>query len=103
MDLLDVADRLPGALVGAVHHADPAEAVAYADLIERLLRRVGRLVFNGYPTGVEVAGAMMHGGPYPATTAPFFTAVGSDAIRRWLRPVVYQDAPPAILPPELRG
>lgn len=102
-DLLEVAENLPGALAAAVHHADPAEAVAYADLIEQVVRRAGRVVFNGYPTGVEVTAAMMHGGPYPATTASAFTSVGSDAIKRWLRPVAFQDAPPAILPTELRG
>ncbi len=102
-DLLEVAEHLPGALAAAVHHADPAEAVAYADLIEQVARRAGRVVFNGYPTGVEVTAAMMHGGPYPATTASAFTSVGADAIKRWLRPVAFQDAPVAILPTELRG
>jgi NADP-dependent aldehyde dehydrogenase len=61
----------------------------------------GRIVFNGYPTGVAVTWAQHHGGPYPATTSALHTSVGAAGIRRWLRPVVYQDAPPSILPTEL--
>ncbi|HWF40996.1 MAG TPA: hypothetical protein VN683_02820, partial [Acidothermaceae bacterium] len=63
--------------------------------------RVGRVVWNGYPTGVAVAWAMHHGGPYPATTDALHTSVGASSIRRWLRPVAYQDVPEDLLPPEL--
>ncbi len=65
--------------------------------------RAGRLIFNGYPTGVEVSHAMHHGGPYPATTDPKFTSVGAMAIYRFARPVCYQDFPEAMLPPELQN
>jgi alpha-ketoglutaric semialdehyde dehydrogenase len=67
-----------------------------------LEHRAGRLVFNGVPTGVEVCEAMVHGGPYPATNRPDTSAVGVSAMDRWCRPVAYQNAPGAVLPPELR-
>ena len=63
---------------------------------------VGRLIFNGVPTGVEVCYAMQHGGPYPSTTDSRFTSVGVDAIKRFVRPVAFQDAPDAYLPDELK-
>lgn len=62
----------------------------------------GRVLWNGWPTGVAVTYAMTHGGPYPATTAPLHTSVGTTAIRRFLRPVTYQSVPQSLLPPELR-
>ncbi|HWB36443.1 MAG TPA: aldehyde dehydrogenase family protein, partial [Rugosimonospora sp.] len=92
--------RLPGSLTATVHcgHDDEvAEGVAQA-----LAGRVGRLVFNGYPTGVAVTWAMQHGGPYPSSTFAQHTSVGTAAIRRFLRPVTWQDAPAALLPPALR-
>jgi NADP-dependent aldehyde dehydrogenase len=64
---------------------------------------VGRIVFNGYPTGVEVCPSMNHGGPYPATTDGKFTSVGTAAIYRFVRPVCYQNFPDAALPAELRN
>ena len=64
--------------------------------------RTGRVVFNGWPTGVAVNWAQHHGGPYPASTAPAYTSVGAAAIRRWLVPVAYQDFPPDLLPAALR-
>jgi NADP-dependent aldehyde dehydrogenase len=67
-----------------------------------LREKVGRLIWNGYPTGVAVVPAMQHGGPYPATTAPGHTSVGLTAVRRFLRPVAYQNAPEWLLPPALR-
>ncbi|MBF3727230.1 aldehyde dehydrogenase (NADP(+)), partial [Burkholderia pseudomallei] len=66
-----------------------------------LERRAGRIVANGYPTGVEVAYAMVHGGPFPATSDPRSTSVGALAIERFLRPVCYQDLPAALLPEAL--
>jgi NADP-dependent aldehyde dehydrogenase len=66
-----------------------------------LSTKAGRLIFNGYPTGVEVGYAMHHGGPYPATTDAKFTSVGAAAIYRFARPVCYQDFPEAVLRPEL--
>lgn len=62
----------------------------------------GRVIFNGVPTGVEVCGSMMHGGPFPATTDSRFTAVGGDAVKRWLRPVTYQNCPDRFLPAALQ-
>lgn len=67
-----------------------------------LAARAGRLVWNGVPTGVTVGHATVHGGPYPATTAPSTTSVGLTAARRFQRPVGYQDWPDALLPAELR-
>jgi NADP-dependent aldehyde dehydrogenase len=67
-----------------------------------LERRVGRILVNGWPTGVEVSHAMVHGGPFPATSDSRTTSVGTLAIDRFLRPVCYQDVPAALLPSELR-
>jgi NADP-dependent aldehyde dehydrogenase len=69
---------------------------------QALAERAGRVVYNGWPTGVAVTHAQHHGGPFPATTAPGYTSVGATAIERWLVPVVYQDFPPQLLPEELR-
>ena len=65
--------------------------------------KVGRLLFNGFPTGVEVCSAMNHGGPYPSTTFAHFTSVGTEAIKRWLRPICYQNVPHHLLPKELQN
>lgn len=78
--------------------ADMAEARALLPVLER---KAGRILVNGWPTGVEVAEAMVHGGPYPASTNFGATSVGTLAIRRWLRPVCYQNLPDALLPPDL--
>ena len=67
-----------------------------------LADRVGRVIFNGVPTGVEVCPSMLHGGPYPASTDSRFTAVGSDSIERWLRPVSFQSWPNQLLPEALK-
>ena len=67
-----------------------------------LQRKAGRIVVNGFPTGVEVSPAMHHGGPYPATTDERFTSVGTAAILRFVRPVCFQNLPAAALPPELQ-
>lgn len=74
----------------------------YSFLIDTALHHSGRVVFNGVPTGVEVCGAMVHGGPHPASTDSRFSAVGPTAIQRWTRPVCWQNAPDMVLPPELR-
>ena len=71
-------------------------------LVELLERKAGRLVMNGFPTGVEVCAAMHHGGPYPATTDSRSTSVGTDAMKRFLRPVCYQNYPQEFLPEALR-
>jgi acyl-CoA reductase-like NAD-dependent aldehyde dehydrogenase len=81
-------------------HAEPGENVG--DLISTLATQSGRVVWNGWPTGVSVTYAQQHGGPYPASTAPSTTSVGVAAIGRFLRPVTYQDVPDMLLPPGLR-
>ncbi len=100
-DLLRTLAALPGQLTATLHaqDADAAEVSAVAAL---LVARVGRLVYNGVPTGVAVTGAMHHGGPYPSTTSAAHTSVGLSAIRRFLRPVVWQNAPQWLLPEPLR-
>lgn len=95
------AERLEGSLTGTVH-AEPADHDTVVPLVDALRERVGRLIWNGFPTGVAVTAAMHHGGPFPATTFPAHTSVGLLAIRRFLRPVAYQDFPPDLLPAALR-
>ncbi|HVN99310.1 MAG TPA: aldehyde dehydrogenase (NADP(+)) [Steroidobacteraceae bacterium] len=99
--LLAVVDALDGQLTAAVHAASSDMALA-ATVLPRLERRVGRVIFNGFGTGVEVCDAMVHGGPYPATSDGRSTSVGSLAIMRFVRPVSYQDVPAELLPPPLR-
>ncbi|WP_327002737.1 aldehyde dehydrogenase (NADP(+)) [Dactylosporangium sp. NBC_01737] len=94
------ARRLEGQLTATVH-GEPDEPVAAA-LLRELTDRAGRIIWNGWPTGVSVTPAMHHGGPYPATTAPLHTSVGPAAITRFLRPVTFQDVPAALLPSPLR-
>lgn len=93
---------LPGNLAAALHTATGEDSRAVASLQQALLGRVGRVVHDGWPTGVAVTHAQHHGGPYPATTSSLHTSVGSTAIRRFLRPVAFQDAPHHLLPPALR-
>ena len=103
-ELLPVLAALEGNLVGTVH-VDIASAsdVGFArQVIPALERLAGRIVYNGWPTGVAVVAAQEHGGPWPATTAPAYTSVGTAAIRRWLVPVAYQSFPDELLPDSLR-
>ncbi|MEZ5305210.1 MAG: aldehyde dehydrogenase family protein [Verrucomicrobiales bacterium] len=93
---------LPGQLTASLHGTEE-ELASAAKLWDALGQRAGRLIANGYPTGVEVCNAMQHGGPYPATTDGRFTSVGGPAIRRWVRPVAFQNAPEALLPPQLHN
>jgi NADP-dependent aldehyde dehydrogenase len=74
----------------------------YPAFLEKAIDLAGRVVMNGVPTGVEVSQAMMHGGPYPATTDSRFTAVGADGIMRFVRPVAFQNWDPDMLPEYLR-
>lgn len=97
-----IAEGLEGQLTATIHGND-AELEAHASLIAILSRKAGRLLFNGYPTGVEVGHAMHHGGPYPASTDSRTTSVGTAAITRFARPVCYQNFPDAALPLELRN
>jgi acyl-CoA reductase-like NAD-dependent aldehyde dehydrogenase len=91
--------QLEGQLTASLH-AQPGEDVT--ELVGLLSERAGRLIFDGFPTGVAVTHGMHHGGPYPACSNPLHTSVGATAIRRWLRPVAFQNAPAAVLPAELR-
>ncbi|MEZ5044354.1 MAG: aldehyde dehydrogenase (NADP(+)) [Saprospiraceae bacterium] len=100
--ILDAAHNLEGHLTATIH-GTPADFEAYAELFAILERKVGRIIINGFPTGVEVCHAMVHGGPYPATTAPQTTSVGTNAIKRFARPVCYQDFPASFLPAELKN
>ena len=79
------------------------ELSKYVSVIEALKNRVGRIIFNGVPTGVEVCPSMVHGGPYPASTDSRFTAVGIHSIQRWVRPFSYQDWPDQLLPEALKN
>ena len=100
-ELLPVARKLHGHLTATIHGT--AEDLADAqDLIRVLKTKVGRILFNGYPTGVEVGHAMVHGGPFPATSDGRSTSVGSAAILRFARPICYQDFPDSELPTELQ-
>ena len=99
---LACAEALEGALT-ATMHGTPQDLEANRELITVLERKAGRLIFNGFPTGVEVGYAMQHGGPYPASTDPRFTSVGTAAIYRFARPVCLQNFPDAALPPELQN
>jgi NADP-dependent aldehyde dehydrogenase len=99
--LLQIAAELDGHLTASIH-GTPEELQRYGALVAELQRKVGRLIFNGFPTGVEVCGAMNHGGPYPATTDVHFTSVGTAAVYRFARPICYQDFPQSALPPELQ-
>lgn len=100
-ELLAALGRLGGQLTATVHAAD-GETALVRRLHGPLRAMAGRLIFDGYPTGVAVTWAMHHGGPYPATTVASHTSVGATSIRRWLRPVAYQNAPSSVLPDELR-
>lgn len=99
-ELLDVARAIDGQLTAAIQ-GEPDDEIAPA-LIPLLAAKAGRLLWNGWPTGVSVTYAQMHGGPYPATTSSTTTSVGTAAIDRFLRPVAYQGFPTALLPDVLR-
>ncbi|NNC70841.1 MAG: aldehyde dehydrogenase (NADP(+)), partial [Flavobacteriaceae bacterium] len=97
-----IISQLEGQLTGTII-SDGEETSDYSGVIEALKNRVGRMVYNGVPTGVEVCPSMQHGGPYPASTDSRFTAVGIHSIKRWVRPFSYQDWPNELLPDELKN
>lgn len=97
-----LAEQLQGQLTITLFLEPSDEAIA-AELLPIIEEKAGRLLCNNYPTGVEVSPAMMHGGPYPASTDVRSTSVGTLAIARWLRPVSYQNMPQSLLPPELQN
>ncbi len=99
--ILQAARDLSGHLTATIHGTDE-DFEAYKELFTILERKVGRLLLNGFPTGVEVGHAMVHGGPFPATTAPQTTSVGTNAIKRFARPVCYQNFPSNRLPSALQ-
>ncbi|MBL7813841.1 MAG: aldehyde dehydrogenase (NADP(+)) [Saprospiraceae bacterium] len=99
--ILTFAKNLKGHLTATIHGTEE-DLAEYSELIQILTTKVGRLVFNGFPTGVEVTAAMVHGGPFPATTVPLSTSVGTTAIYRFTRPVCFQDFPQSCLPDALK-
>ena len=100
-DLLEALDVVAGSLTATVHAEDEDRSLSER-LLGRLRRFAGRIIWNGWPTGVAVAWSMHHGGPWPATTIPLHTSVGVTSIRRFLVPVVYQNTPQNLLPDVLR-
>ncbi len=100
-DFLEAAERLEGSLSATIHGTEE-DLANHLDLIAVLRRKVGRLIFNGYPVGLEICHSIHHGGPYPATTHSHFTSIGTRAMHRFVRPVCYQDWPDAFLPIELQ-
>ncbi|MCX7548236.1 aldehyde dehydrogenase (NADP(+)) [Xanthomarina sp. F1114] len=100
--LEQIISKLEGQLTGTLI-AEKEEVSDYVQVIEALQDRVGRIIYNGVPTGVEVCPSMVHGGPYPASTDSRFTAVGIHSIKRWVRPFSYQDWPDSLLPDELKN
>ena len=100
--LATIIQQLEGQLTGTIL-AEEAALQTYSNVVTALQNRVGRIIFNGVPTGVEVCPAMVHGGPYPASTDSRFTAVGVNSIKRWVRPVSFQNWPNALLPQELQN
>lgn len=100
-DLMNVAKNLSGHLTVTVHGSE-ADLKEFSQLITILEQKAGRLIINGYPTGVEVCHSMVHGGPFPATSDSRTTSVGTRAITRFARPVCYQNFPQWLLPAELQ-
>ncbi len=101
-EITNVVKCLKGQLTATIH-ATESELLENGELVENLLEKCGRLLLNGVPTGVEVSAAMQHGGPFPATSDSRFTSVGVNAIKRFVRPVCYQDFPEHLLPMELQN
>ena len=100
-ELRTVLNRIEGQLTITLHLDDADQPAAQA-LLPVLERKAGRILANGFPTGVEVCDAMVHGGPFPATSDGRSTSVGTAAIERYMRPVCYQNLPAALLPEALR-
>jgi len=99
--LLQATQELSSHLTATIHGTEE-DLAAYSDLFAILERKVGRILINGFPTGVEVCHSMVHGRPFPATTAPQTTSVGTNAIKRFARPVCYQNFPTSLLPTALQ-
>ncbi|HLP38202.1 aldehyde dehydrogenase (NADP(+)) [Lacibacter sp.] len=101
LEMIEFAQSLKGQLTATLH-STKEDLEEYRELIEILQQKAGRLIINGFPTGVEVTHAMVHGGPFPATTDSRSTSVGTQAIYRFTRPVCFQDFPNELLPAELK-
>ena len=101
-ELEQIARSLPGQLTATIHGTEE-DLAEHAGLLAILGEKVGRLIFNQFPTGVEVCPSMQHGGPYPATTDSRFTSVGTYAIKRFVRPIAFQNFPDSALPVELKN
>ena len=101
-ELTQIINALEGQLTGTIL-GEPSDLETYKNVVNALTKRVGRIIFNGVPTGVEVCPSMVHGGPFPAATDSRFTAVGIHAINRWVRPVAYQNWPDDALPDALKN
>lgn len=99
--LLAFAEQMDGSLTATIHGTDQ-DLAEHTDLVALLEEKVGRLVFNGFPTGIEVCPSMHHGGPYPASTHAHFTSIGTRTITKFTRPVCYQGFPQKALPAELQ-
>lgn len=96
-----IAHSLHGQLTCTLH-LDPDDTALARQLMPELKRKAGRILANGFPSGLEVADSMVHGGPYPASTNFGATSVGTLSIRRFLQPVCYEDLPEELLPVDLR-
>ncbi|MEK9614230.1 MAG: aldehyde dehydrogenase (NADP(+)) [Flavobacteriaceae bacterium] len=101
-DLEEIAKSIDGQLTATIHGTE-TDFESQVDLIKSLTQKVGRMILNGFPTGVEVCHAMVHGGPYPSTTQQHTTSVGTEAIRRFTRPICYQNFVESLLPEELKN
>ena len=100
--MLRFARSLDGQLTATIH-GTPEDLHEHADLVRILERKVGRIIFNAFPTGIEVCPSMHHGGPYPAASHSFFTSIGTASIYRFVRPVCYQGFPDDALPELLQA
>lgn len=102
-EAIDCIRQVSGSLTGTIHIGDADDIKTTQRILRELETICGRVIINGYPTGLEVCGAIVHGGPYPATTDSGSTSVGTAAIRRFVRMVAYQDTPQNLLPPALKN
>lgn len=101
-ELTEAANKLPGQLTATII-GEEGELLEHSAFIHLVMEKAGRVIINGVPTGVEVCASMHHGGPFPATTDSRFSSVGADAIRRFVRPLCFQNFPDALLPDELKS
>jgi len=100
--MIKFASELDGHLTATIHGTEQ-DLLDHADLVNILQHKVGRIVFNGFPTGIDVCNAMHHGGPYPAATHSFYTSIGHHSIYRFTKPVCFQGFPDSMLPAALKS